>query len=246
QARERSRVSPKPLRANVLLDESVDPNVYANGRWEKLLVEADGADTLLVVGTSLRTNEICSLVDELTQRVHSNEGAVVFIDLEDHSVSQLAHMVDFFIQLDVQQCAETLLAILNQDSPESAQDIWEEFQEPVLPTKLVPPLPPSAARRCCQCALSLQDALLACITCGTVYCFEDPQNPLGSMCVSLNYLVAPPSGVSLAASIEAFQCYECYDHAQPAMYPQFWPYTEHAITAIANSWALEGWEVCIT
>ncbi|KAG9099177.1 hypothetical protein FRC06_005545 [Ceratobasidium sp. 370] len=267
----RTHAKPQLLRANVLLDGSIDPNIHVNGTWDQVLLEAEGADALLIAGTSLNTPETCALVDELVCRVRANEGAVVFINIVDYSKSRLAHLMDFSLQIDAQECASTLLAIMDQDSAETASQVWEEFSEPTLPSATFIPPPPSVDRKCCQCDLAMQDALLSCITCGSVYCYERPDEHLGSMCVVLHGLVSLPPGTPLETSIQSFECYECFDHEKPEIFPhlvrptrffyeypdpetpprlalvvyylsQFWPDAEHTITSIVNSWGLEGWE----
>ncbi|KAG8737231.1 hypothetical protein FRC10_008417, partial [Ceratobasidium sp. 414] len=121
----RARIRPKPLRARVLLDGSIDPNI----QWDRILAEAEGADTLLIAGTSLPSSDVYGMVDEIAQRIRRDGGAVVLIDTGDLT-PRLAHLLDFHLKLDIQQCACAMLNILQRvssdRSAESAGDIWEE------------------------------------------------------------------------------------------------------------------------
>lgn len=108
----RARIIAKPLRANVLLDDSIDPNV----RWDRLLAEARNADTLLIAGASLKSTEAYCLLDELAQVVRSRDGAVVYINDADVMTTRLAHLIDFYLQVDVQACAQALLDLVKKVS----------------------------------------------------------------------------------------------------------------------------------
>ncbi|KAG9095657.1 hypothetical protein FRC06_009563 [Ceratobasidium sp. 370] len=123
----RARIRPKPLRARVLLDGSIDPNV----QWDRIFAEAEGADTLLVAGTSLPSSDVYGMVDEIAQRIRRDGGVVVLIDTGDLT-PRMAHLLDFHLKLDIQQCARAMLSILQKHSAESADDIWEEcYYRPV-------------------------------------------------------------------------------------------------------------------
>jgi NAD-dependent SIR2 family protein deacetylase len=104
----RARIVPKPLRANVLIHGPTDPNV----QWETVVAEAEGVDTLLVAGASLAELEVFSLVDMLSKAVHQNHGRVVFINNGNLLTTRLAHLIDFYIEADVQECARMLLELL--------------------------------------------------------------------------------------------------------------------------------------
>ncbi|KAF8593576.1 DHS-like NAD/FAD-binding domain-containing protein [Ceratobasidium sp. AG-I] len=120
----RSRIRPGPLQANLLLDGRIDPNVER----EQLLAEARNADTLLIAGTNIDTIDIYSFVEELVQTVRRKAGVIVFINSANIITTKLAHLIDFYLQLDVQACAETLFYIMKEDNNECGQAVWDEVR----------------------------------------------------------------------------------------------------------------------
>ncbi|KAG9120967.1 hypothetical protein FRC07_003282 [Ceratobasidium sp. 392] len=108
--------TPSPiLRPDVALGGQYLPEVHhEDGAWSRLVDHAAGVDTLLIAGASLESEEASSLVEHLKAHVSGNDGAVVFINTTDYSRQRHAHIMDFNLVLDIQQCSELMLDILDQ------------------------------------------------------------------------------------------------------------------------------------
>ncbi|QRV97790.1 hypothetical protein RhiJN_25809 [Ceratobasidium sp. AG-Ba] len=220
---------------------------------------------------ALKSIDVYSLVDELACRVKLNNGTVILIDPQDCSRSPVSNLIDYHLRLDAQQCGEILLSIIKNGARESQEEIWAELAEPGLREGRYDPPAGDQRVRCDQCGFSLEGTLATCIHCGVSYCYENPSQPMGSMCLALNAM--DPSKASLPPEyvVGAFECYECFDHSTDELYPhlmrarrvvhtipeeakrlvfivyylsQFWPDAENTITAVQNSWGLQYWE-CI-
>lgn len=104
------------LRPAVLLGERIDLELLFGSCNEALMEEVKGADLLLVAATSLKRDAL-DLVGQLAGKVHESEGAVVMIDSAEFSPGMLSLWVDFYLQMDVQVCAEAITAILDKVMP---------------------------------------------------------------------------------------------------------------------------------
>ncbi|KAG8793775.1 hypothetical protein FRC12_001629 [Ceratobasidium sp. 428] len=266
------RGNPGQLSANVYFGEKTNPKAHVQKTVNRINADASGAQVLLIAGTSLLSQSTFAYIEEIVSHVRERNGVVVYINNGEIAEKRTKYIVDYHLRMDVQACAEMLLSIQKSGTTQDAADIWGELAEPTLTADTFNPGPPDLTKRCNQCGLAIQDALLTCRGCKSVWCYEQPDQNPSTMCVALHEVVALAPGATIEESIAGFQCLACYDHNQESMYPhltrptaffydppaakprlvapvfylpQFWPDAEHMISAISNSWASESWE-CIT
>ncbi|KAG8721437.1 hypothetical protein FRC08_012999 [Ceratobasidium sp. 394] len=124
----RPRTTPQPLTHCTILDGRLDPDFCLDYMHTQLLHDAEDCDTLLIAGTTLR-NDIVQLVKDLAEKIHENEGAVVYIDQADTSSKSLTacrQLIDYHLMMDVQECALAILQAMDSNEQEDAVDVWIE------------------------------------------------------------------------------------------------------------------------
>lgn len=114
QENKRVRGQVHQLRAAVLLDESLDPELQLGYLESSLFDDTKGCDTMLIVGTSLKTKAAYDLVCELASTVHDSEGAVIYIEQSDLKVSRFGRFVDFHLKVDLQECCAAIGRTMDQ------------------------------------------------------------------------------------------------------------------------------------
>jgi hypothetical protein len=151
-------------------------------------------------------------------------------EVMQHIIETVSSVWHIGKKLNHESCAKV-------DVTTSTTNIWEEvsvllsplsyfpyftrkqFREPALPSTLTKPSAPVDVRRCVLCGLTLEEALVQCVHCNDIFCFEDQKSEFGVMCVKLNGILPRPEEQSVLAALESFQCPGCFDHNGPELYP---------------------------
>lgn len=82
----------------------------------KIIAAAESTDLLLVAGVSLQSDEMMDLFRELVEGVHGRYGGVVYIGPQPMRGRTTKYYVDFHLKMDVNECAERLLGVMDQVS----------------------------------------------------------------------------------------------------------------------------------
>lgn len=80
------------------------------------MTEMEGCDTLLIVGTSLKTEGAYDLVLDLANVVHNSDGVVIYVDHADLKPARFGRFVDFHLKMDLQLCCEAIMKVMDQVS----------------------------------------------------------------------------------------------------------------------------------
>ena len=102
------------LRPAVQLDETLDAELESGSLLDILIEKAKKCDLLLIAGASLATDSVYSLVKELAGAVHAAEGAVAMIDVAAPKKYRFEHLVDFYLQMDVQLCSNAIMQTMDK------------------------------------------------------------------------------------------------------------------------------------
>jgi NAD-dependent SIR2 family protein deacetylase len=112
--RNRYKGASRYLRPAVLGDEGLTFDMEAGEQLNDLISAAEDCDALLVVGTSLKNEPFCKLVREVARKVHSIDGAVVYIDRQALNERRWGHYIDFHLQGDIELFAGAILDTMNE------------------------------------------------------------------------------------------------------------------------------------
>ncbi|KAG8721069.1 hypothetical protein FRC08_016042, partial [Ceratobasidium sp. 394] len=261
---------PYPLRPAVLLNGQIDPSLEVGYLHDQLMKDADGSDTLLIMGTTLK-GEAYEVIRDIANVVHESEGVVIYVDLSSIKSERHRRAIDYHLCMDVQEVSTAIMTAMDKKLPESASEIWTELSEIMLLPEITPPIAELGGNVCCQCAVSVPDIITPCVSCGSYFCFESLDTPSGLMCVNLNYFSEDDSRRNVKEDIKSFRCPECHDpsngmyphlirdvpfmHVAPAVQPrlvvlvyylsEFWPMAKNIIDSINNTWRTTGW-ACYT
>jgi NAD-dependent SIR2 family protein deacetylase len=102
------------LRPAVLLDERIDVDLQVGEQGDALLKSAEQCDLLLIAGTSLKSKHMMNLVQDIARIVHKAGGAVVLIDIAPINMRKWKSYIDFHLQVDIEQCAERIMAEMDK------------------------------------------------------------------------------------------------------------------------------------
>ncbi|KDN43800.1 hypothetical protein RSAG8_05793, partial [Rhizoctonia solani AG-8 WAC10335] len=225
----------------------------------KVIAAAESADLLLITGIYLQSDEIMDLVRELAEQIHGRYGGVVYIGPQPIRGRTTKYYVDFHLKMDVNECAEQLLVVMDQIiSNELESLVCEEEPENTEP-------------RCYLCNLGLNECLLKCKRCGEYLCYTGPYPPNQTApCIMLQVFRDEANMPPVQDEVDNFSCVYCWNHAEEGVYPhyvrpapwvavrehvrpaprmvmiiyyldQFWPQAKHLRNHVAGKWVGRGW-----
>lgn len=91
------------------MDEGFDPEIQSGYLETALFNEVNGCDTMLILGTSLKTKGPYDLVLDLANAVHDSEGLVIYVGHSELKPSRFGKLVDFHLKVDLQECCGAIM-----------------------------------------------------------------------------------------------------------------------------------------
>lgn len=101
------------MRPAVQLDERVETELLVGATGDAVMKLSKKCDLLLIAGTSLKSDHMTRVVKENARIVRKAGGAVVLIDRAPINMRKWNSHIDFHLQVDIESCAERLLAAMD-------------------------------------------------------------------------------------------------------------------------------------
>ncbi|KAG8715073.1 hypothetical protein FRC08_011025 [Ceratobasidium sp. 394] len=165
------------LRPAVDVDVAED---MMSGEGKGLMMRAaEQCQLLLIVGTSLKSQRLRELTQDLADVIHARSGAVVYVYQERLKGRNLFNHIDFHLGLDTATMASHVLGQLEQPSTSSSsglepvyneEDFWFEMVNNDVVAAARKEEEPYAGPLCRGCGCGIEEYLVSCQNCGHLYC----------------------------------------------------------------------------
>ncbi|KAG8714818.1 hypothetical protein FRC08_011407 [Ceratobasidium sp. 394] len=218
----------------------VDGPLQPGGKMrENIISAAEGCNLLLVVGVSLKSRAIFTLVRDIAAAVHGQYGAVVYIDHKAIKGLKTDHCIDIHLKVDAQKCSEHIMRAMDQvvvtissangdidmtfEEDNDPSDLWYDVLNNDLAREVTLERPPWTKPRCCVCNLGVMECLLQCLVCKDYMCYPGQYNADAKYrCCIVPHTFSTTDGQLLGRqSIDEFICPFCWDHRERGIYPHY-------------------------